>query len=235
MTRIAFMIEVFTRNSPYGDTVRVMELLVMLPDIAVTAVVSVPPTVCAVAKPELSMVAAVVFEQFHVTESVRSTVFPFWRRPVAVNCAVPPEEIDWLVAVMVIEDRFAVVTVAVVEPVTPSNVPLIVAVPAATPVTNPVELTVAMVLSDVDQLTEFVTVSVTPFSNVPVATICCELPIATDGVEGVTVMLVKEGGMKKFLHPTTMKMPSTSVSPQKAAARRRDLFTFRCIAIAPLR
>jgi hypothetical protein len=71
-----------------------MALLVALPDLAVTFVVSVLVTVCAVAIPELSMVAAAVFEDVQVTESVKLTVFPFWRMPVAVNCAVCPEESD---------------------------------------------------------------------------------------------------------------------------------------------
>jgi len=71
-----------------------MALLVMLPDLAVTWVVSVLVTVCAVASPELSMVAAAVFDEVQVTESVRSSVFPFWRTPVAVNCAVWPDESD---------------------------------------------------------------------------------------------------------------------------------------------
>lgn len=62
------------------------------------------------------------------------------------------------------EDRFVTVTVTVVEPLRPFKVALIVAVPDATPVTSPVELTVAMVLSDVDQLAELVTVSVVPLS-----------------------------------------------------------------------
>lgn len=77
-----------------AETVSVMTLLVMLPDLAVMLVVCVLVTVCAVASPELSIVAAVVFEDVQVTESVRSTVFPFWRMPVAVNCAVCPEESD---------------------------------------------------------------------------------------------------------------------------------------------
>ncbi len=58
--------------------------------------------------------------------------------------------------------RSATVTVTVVEPLIPSRVALIVADPDATPVTNPVELTVAIVASDVDQLAEVVTVSVLP-------------------------------------------------------------------------
>lgn len=139
-------------------------LLVTLPEVAVIFVVDVVVTVCAVAKPELSIVAAEVFEEVQVTESVKSVVSPFWRRPVAVNCAVWPEESELLVVVIVIEERFAAVTVTVVEPVTPSSVALIVAVPVATPVTKPAELTVAMVLSDVDQLAESVIVSVTPLS-----------------------------------------------------------------------
>lgn len=65
---------------------------------------------------------------------------------------------------MEMEDRFATVTVTVVEPLTAFNVALIVAVPEATPVISPVELTIAMVLSDVDQLAESVTVSVVPLS-----------------------------------------------------------------------
>ena len=150
--------------------------------------------------------------------------------PVAVNCAVCPEESDWLVVVMKIEDRFANVTVTVVEPLIPSNVALIVAVPVATPVTSPVELTVAMVLSDVDQLAESVTVSVTPLSYVPVAIICSVLPTATDGVEGDTVTVVKAGGIKKFLHPAIRRTPSTDASRKKAAAPLFDCIAFHFIA-----
>ena len=71
-----------------------------------------------------------------------------------------------------IDERFATVTVTVVEPLRPFSVALIVAVPADTPVASPVELTVATELSEVDQLAESVTVSVVPLSYVPVATIC---------------------------------------------------------------
>jgi hypothetical protein len=58
-------------------TVRTAVLLVMLPDWAVMLVVSVLLTVCAVANPELSMVAAAVFDDAQVTESVKSVVVPF--------------------------------------------------------------------------------------------------------------------------------------------------------------
>ena len=136
----------------------------MLPDWAVIFVVSVLVTVKAVASPELSMVAAAVFDDVQVTELVRSTVVPFCSVPIAVNCWVLLEEIDGLVGVIEIDVKFATSTFTVVEPLTASTVALMVAEPEATPVTSPVELTVAMVASDVDQLAESVTVSVAPLS-----------------------------------------------------------------------
>jgi hypothetical protein len=130
---------------------------------------------------------------------------------------------------MEMEDRFATVTVTVVEPLSPFNVALIVALPDATPATSPVELTVAMVLSDVDQPAASVTVSVVPLSYVPVATICCVLPIATEGVEGDTVTVVKVGPIKKFLHPAVMSAPSAS-SPRTPAVPRFGCVAFRFIS-----
>jgi hypothetical protein len=123
-------------------------------------VVTVPLTLCAVAKPELSIFAAAVFEDVQVTELVRSTVVESCRMPMAVYCCVLPEEIDWVAGVIEMDARFAVVTVTVVEPLTPASVALMVADPAATPVTSPVELTVAMATSDDAQLAELVIVSV---------------------------------------------------------------------------
>lgn len=125
-------------------------------------VVSVLLTVSAVARPELSIVATAVFDDAQVTELVKFTVVPSWRVPIAVNCCVAPEEIDALVGVMEMDVRFAVTTFTVVEPLIPSRVALMVADPDATPVTSPVALTVAIVMSEVDQLAELVIVSVLP-------------------------------------------------------------------------
>lgn len=127
-------------------------------------VVSVLVTVFAAANPELSIVAAAVFEDVQVTELVKSTVVPFWRVPIAVNCCVAPEEIDRVVGVTEIDDKLATVTFTVVEPLTPFRVALIVAVPDATPVTRPFELAVAILISEDAQLAEFVMVSVLPLS-----------------------------------------------------------------------
>ncbi len=123
-------------------------------------VVSVLLTVSAVASPELSIVAAAVFDDDQVTELVKFTVVPSWRVPIAVNCCVAPEEIDSLEGVMEMDVRFAVTTFTVVVPLIPSRVALMVADPDATPVTSPVALTVAIVMSEVDQLAELVIVSV---------------------------------------------------------------------------
>jgi hypothetical protein len=85
-----FRVALIFSDSTYeeGETVKVIALLVTLPDLAVIVVVDVLLTVCAVARPELSIVATDVLEEVQVTASVRFTVFPFCRTPVAVNCAV---------------------------------------------------------------------------------------------------------------------------------------------------
>jgi hypothetical protein len=123
-------------------------------------VVSVLLTVSAVARPELSIVATAVFDDVQVTELVKSVVVPSCRIPIAVNCWVEPEEIDGLVGVIEMDARFAVTTLTVVEPLIPSKVALMVADPEATPVTSPAELTVAIAMSEVDQLAELVIVPV---------------------------------------------------------------------------
>jgi hypothetical protein len=125
---------------------------------------SVLLTVSAVASPALSIVATAVFDDVQVTELVRSTVVPFCRVAMAENCFAAPEEIDGLVGVIEIDDKFATVTFTVVEPLRPFRVALMVAEPDATPVTSPVELAVAMAMSDDDQLAESVMVYVLPLS-----------------------------------------------------------------------
>jgi hypothetical protein len=78
----------------------------------------------------------------------------------AVYCWVAPEAIDWVAGVIEMDARFATVTFTVVEPLIAANVALMVADPEATPVTRPVEPTVAVATSDDDQLAESVIVAV---------------------------------------------------------------------------
>jgi hypothetical protein len=68
---------------------------------------------------------------------------------------------------------------------------VIVAVPAATPVTSPVELTVAFVVSELAQVTCELRFCVELSANVPVAVSCVVAPVATVGLAGVTAMLFK--------------------------------------------
>ena len=63
--------------------------------------------------------------------------------PVAVNCCVNPGPIDGLAGVTAIDCSTAAVTVSTVDPVTAPNAALIVLVPAATAVANPLLVIVA--------------------------------------------------------------------------------------------
>jgi hypothetical protein len=72
----------------YGLTVSVAVLLTMLPDVAVIEVVWALLTSCPVATPALEMVAALLFDDFHVTASVMSMWLPFCNMPIAVKDSV---------------------------------------------------------------------------------------------------------------------------------------------------
>jgi hypothetical protein len=116
----------------------------MLPEVAW---IMDDPVFTAVAKPELLIVATVGAPEVHVTEDVRSLVDPSVLWPVAVNCCVPDpvvKLIDGFAGVTVMDCSGAVCTVTVVVPVTPPEVAVIVAVPAAMPLANPEELIVAV-------------------------------------------------------------------------------------------
>ena len=176
--------------------VKTAVLLVMLPEVAVMCVVPVP---CAVAKPLLAIVATLVSDDFQVTAFVMSTVDPSSSVPMAVNCFVSPEVIEALVGLIAMERKFATVTVTLVEPLIVTEVAVTLIVPYETPDTKPLSDTVATVVSSEDQLTELVMFLVLPSLYVPVAVICLVLPTATDGVTGVTVMLLSVGSTKNPL------------------------------------
>ena len=148
----------------YGETVS-DALPTMLPDVALTVVVCVAVMLLeAVNRPLLSIVPAFVFDDFQVTESVISWVTPPVVVAVAVYCCVAPALILVLEGVTVIFEIFAKVTVTEVEPVTVPEVAVIVALPVLAPVTNPLELIEAIVVSEVDHWTLPVRVFVLPSS-----------------------------------------------------------------------
>lgn len=78
-----------------------------------------------------------------------------------------------------IETNVAPLTINVVEPATEPDVAVIVTVPSATVVANPVLLMVATVRSPADQVTEFVRSCVLLSVNVPVAVNCWMVPGAS--------------------------------------------------------
>jgi len=94
--------------------------------------------------------------------------------------------------VTVIDTRAAAVTVSEVEPETLPEVAIMLVEPTATPVANPLEpavsLMVAMELSDDLQFTEVVMSCVVLSVKAPMAANCCCVPLAMLGFGGVTVI-----------------------------------------------
>ena len=193
------------------------------------------PAATAVAKPLLLMVAMVVLLEVHVALLLMSWWVPSPKTAVAVYCCVvgpvsPLTEICALVGVIEIETSAELVTVSVAEPLTPAEVALMVAVPAVTPVANPVSLTVATpVLEDVH--TRLLRLDVLPSSFVPDAVNCTVEPFTTDAVEGATVMLCSLGFTKNprqlestTARPTTMRMEAPA--PIRAARFRTGFCKF---------
>lgn len=188
-------------------------LLVMEPEVAVTLTVTAAATVCAVARPLVLMARAAVFDEAHVTWLVKSLVLPSPKVPVAVNCCVPPELRVAEVGLIAIEASAVAVTVMVEVDVKLPEVAVMVALPAFTPVTRPAVDTVAMVLSELDQVTEFVLSSVLLSSKVPVAVSCWVAPTEMVAEFGATAMEVSVASTKK-------PHPASPISNTIATAQR---------------
>ncbi len=137
-------------------------MLLTLPELAVMLVVADEVRLCPVATPELEMVAALVFEDVQVTSSVTTEVLPSSKVAFATNAWVSPEVIDALLGVTAMDARLARVMLTLVAPLTDPDVAVIVAAPAATPLTRPELPTVAVFSSDVDQVAELVRFFVLP-------------------------------------------------------------------------
>ena len=108
------------------------------------AVMVVLPVATACARPLVEVVATEVFEEVQVTEEVTSLVVPSLKVPIAANCWVGWLErlIDGFWGEMEMEFNGELTTLTVVEPVTLSLVPEMVAEPISTAVANPVLLIV---------------------------------------------------------------------------------------------
>ena len=144
----------------------------MLPEVAVILVLPEVDPDLATHNPLLSMVAMDVSDDAQVTELVMVVVVPSARCPTAVNCCDCDGDNDTLVGVIEMNVKVDVTTVAVVEPVVPLSVALMVAEPDAMPVTRPVALTMAIDALEEDHVASFVTDDLAPLSKVPAALIC---------------------------------------------------------------
>jgi hypothetical protein len=129
------------------DRVAEVTVRVVLPEIVpeVTLMVAVPGAM-AVARPVLSTVATVVFEEVQVTCVVISWLVPSVYGPEAANCWVTPTGTLGLTGVTDMEDtedRVAEVTVRAVAPEIVPEVAVMTATPAAMALPRPLLSTVA--------------------------------------------------------------------------------------------
>jgi hypothetical protein len=140
-------------------TVNVAEPLIV-PEVAV---IVADPAAALLASPPLFTVATEFAEEVQVAVLVRFCVVPLLYVPVAVNCCVWPAATEAVAGVTAIEVNAGGVTVKVVEPLMVPDLAVIVAVPEATPVANPVLLlTVATVAFEELQLAVVVRFCVVP-------------------------------------------------------------------------
>jgi hypothetical protein len=115
------------------------------PELMPIVVVPVPTEVANPAVPVLLlMVATVAAVELQWPVWVRSCMLPSVYVPVAVNCCVVPKGIVAVGGLIAIETSAAAVTVSTVELLTEPEAAVMVAVPCATPVANPVLLIVAV-------------------------------------------------------------------------------------------
>jgi len=139
-------------------TVKVAEPLT-LPEVA--AMVAVPGATL-VASPALFTVATATADELHLAVLLRFCVLPLLYVPVAVNCWVLPAATEALAGVTESEVKTAAVTVSVAEPVIAPDLAVMVVVPGATVVANPLALIFAIVVADELQFAELVRFCVLP-------------------------------------------------------------------------
>jgi hypothetical protein len=135
------------------------------------------------------IVATEVVADTHVAWLVRSCVLVSVYVPVAVNCFVVPFAIDGLAGVTAIDTSVAAVTVNVSGGlVTPLNAAVICDVPTPAPVARPAEEIVATEVVADTQVAWLVRSCVLVSEYVPVAVNCFVVPLAIDGLAGVTAI-----------------------------------------------
>jgi hypothetical protein len=170
----------------------VVPTMFVAPSALVAEMVVFVPPVKPVARPPAVMEAALVFDEPHTTEAVRSCVLWSENEPVAVNCWFCPTTTVGFAGVTAMET-------STTGPVTVNcEVPFIAGVcvevavivtgpPAVTPVATPVAaLIVAIAVFPEDHVTA--TGPVDPSEKCPVAVNACVTPATMEAVAGATVM-----------------------------------------------
>src|SRR5450755_1864984 len=97
--------------------------------------------------------------------------------------------------------------VNVVEPLTVPDVALISVCPAPVALATPVVLIDATPVADELQVTEFVRFAVLPLPNWPVATNCCTVPVAVEGLVGVIAIDFRPLTLPVPFRFTTLGLP----------------------------
>src|SRR3989442_543257 len=166
-----------------GTGVTVMADAPLFPSLV--AVIVAVPAVFPVTSPLALTVAtaALLLAQLTVRPDSR---LPLASLGVAVSCTVWPACTDAVAGLTVTDATGTVLTVIVAVPLCPSEVAVIVAAPAVTPVTSPLALTVATAGLLLAQVTVRPLRGL-PFASLGVAASCTVWPTCTDAVAGLTV------------------------------------------------
>src|SRR5207247_787421 len=143
------------------------------------------PAATAVTSPLPVTVATAVFELAHVTTRPVRAV-PLASCGVAVSCTVWPTCRLAVAGLTTTDATGTVVTVSAADPLWPSLVPVIVAGPAATAVTSPLPVTVAIAVFELDHVTTRPASGV-PLASFGVAVSWAVCPAVTLAVAGLTV------------------------------------------------
>lgn len=159
------------------------------------AVIVDEPVASVEARPALEMVAATVFDEAHVTRSVKFSVVPSVNVPVAVNGSVNPLAMLGFDGVTAIELTTAAVTDNVVLPLKlPTDAEMVDEPMPRAEARPPLEMVATAVFDEAHVATP-VRFSVVPSVNVPVAVNGSVNPLATPGFDGVTAIEVITAGV----------------------------------------
>jgi hypothetical protein len=186
------------------------------PDVAV---IVAWPVATPVTTPALFTLATLLAFDVHVTLVVISRVVLSENVPVAVNCSVWPAVKIVLGTLIAIDDSVALVTIMLVEPLSPPELAVMVAVPLATAVAKPLAEMVAIAALDDVHFAVSVTSCVLPLPRVAVAVNCWVLPGATVGLPGVTAIDTTALLETKNL-PHAIVTPSEAIAAMTSSVRR---------------